>query len=381
MKLKWYQLSILLLVFSILLVACSSINPEQTPAGESTEIPIVISDIEIVSEGRIVPNETAQLSFFTNGQVEVVYVEEGDSVKKGDIVASLGNREEIEAGIAAAEAELLSAQQALQDLYDNAEILRANALRNIAEAEKVLRDAQYTVDNFTVPQDQIKYTATEGIIVTRKKLDEARVAFEPYKYYPSGDSTREDLKEDLDDAQSNLNTAVKRLEYETNLENAEANLQNAKNEYEKVKEGPNQDDIDALQARITAAEASVESAKAALDHLDLESTIDGIVVKQDLIIGQLVQAGQPMMIIADYSKIYAETDDLTEIEVVDISNGQDVTVVADALPDVEMTGIVEKIDNIFEEKRGDITYTARILLNNVDPRIKWGMTVVITFHE
>jgi len=381
MKLRWYQLLFLAVVFSILLVSCSSLNPEKTSVGEPTEIPIVISDIEIVSEGRIVPNETAQLSFFTNGQVEVVYVEEGDSVKKGDIVASLGNREEIEAGIAAAEAELLSVQQALQDLYDNAEILRANALRSIAEAEKVLRDAQYTVDNFTVPQDQIEYTATEGIIVTRQKLDEARAAFEPYKYYPSGDSTREDLKEDLDDAQSNLNTAVKRLEYETNLENAEANLQNAKNEYEKVKDGPNQDDVDALQARITAAEASVESAKAALDHLDLEATIDGIVVKQDLIIGQLVQAGQPMMTIADYSKIYAETDDLTEIEVVDISIVQDVTVVADALPDVEMTGVVEKIDAIFEEKRGDITYTARILLDDVDPRIRWGMTVVITFHE
>jgi len=381
MKSKLYLLFFLLLIISFVLVACSSINAEQTSSGEPTEIPIVISDIEIVSEGRIVPKETAQLSFFTNGQVEVVYVEEGDSVKKGDIVASLGNREEIEAGIAAAEAELLSAQQALQDLNDNVEILRANALRDIAESEKALRDAQYTVDNFTAPQDQIEYSPSEGILVTRQKLDEARAAFEPYKYYPSGDSTREDLKEDLDDAQANLNTAVKRLEYETNLQNAKANLQNAKNEYEKVKNGPNQDDVDALQARITAAEASLKSANAALDNLDLEATIDGIVVKQDLIISQLVQAGQPVMTIADYSQIYAETDDLTEIEVVDISIGQDVTVVADALPDVEMTGIVEKIDNIFEEKRGDITYTARILLDKVDPRIRWGMTVVITFKE
>jgi len=48
---------------------------------------------------------------------------------------------------------------------------------------------------------------------------------------------------------------------------------------------------------------------------------------------------------------------------------------------IEMTGTVEKIDNIFEEKRGDITYTARILIDEIDPRIRWGMTVVVTFKE
>ena len=72
---------------------------------------------------------------------------------------------------------------------------------------------------------------------------------------------------------------------------------------------------------------------------------------------------------------------LTEIEVVDISLGQEVVVVADALPDLELTGTVDKIGDVFEEKRGDITYTVRIVLDEVDPRLRWGMTVVITFKE
>ena len=377
------RLSVFLILFlsGIVLGACDSLPGGPAGETEPTEIPIVVADIEIVSEGRIVPNETAQLSFFTSGQVEDIFIEEGDSVKAGDIVASLGNREEVEAGIASAEAELLAAQQALDALYDNAEIAKANAAQAIAVSERAVRDAQYTLDNFTVPQDQSEYTAAEGIVVMRQKLDEAREAFEPYKYYPSGNSTRKDLKEDLDDAQANLNTAVKRLEYENALENAEANLQKAKEDYEKLEDGPDQDDVEAAEARISAAEAALASAKAALDHLDLEATIDGTIVAQDLIIGQLVQAGQPVMTIADYSQMYAETDDLTEIEVVDIKVGQKVTVVADALPDVEMTGTVEKINDIFEEKRGDITYTARILIDEIDPRLRWGMTVVITFKE
>ena len=76
-----------------------------------------------------------------------------------------------------------------------------------------------------------------------------------------------------------------------------------------------------------------------------------------------------------------ETDDLTEIEVVDISLGQKTIIVPDALPDLELTGTVEEISDQFEEKRGDITYTARIQIDDIDPRLRWGMTVAITFKE
>jgi hypothetical protein len=79
--------------------------------------------------------------------------------------------------------------------------------------------------------------------------------------------------------------------------------------------------------------------------------------------------------------MYAETDDLTEIEVVKVAVGQNVSVVPDAIPDLEVTGTVDQISDVFEEKRGDITYTAKILLNEVDPRLRWGMTVVITFNK
>ena len=36
---------------------------------------------------------------------------------------------------------------------------------------------------------------------------------------------------------------------------------------------------------------------------------------------------------------------------------------------------------MFEEKRGDITYTVRIRINEPDPRLRWGMTVEVTFAE
>jgi multidrug efflux pump subunit AcrA (membrane-fusion protein) len=381
MNSRIYKLAIILVLGAMIGAACGGISAPGGGEAEATPVPTVISDVEIVSEGRLVPRETEQLAFFANGQVEEILVDEGDQVLAGDVVARLGNREEIEAAIAGAEAELLAANQALDDLNENNDIAKANALQAIASAERAVRNAQYQVDNYTIPQEQQGLTAQQAVDKMKTILDEARQAFEPYKYYSSGNSTRKDLKEDLDTAQSDYNNAVKRLEYETGLENAKARLEEAKRDYETLKNGPDPKDVDSANSRIDAAKANLAAAKASLDNLDLVASIDGTVVTQDLIIGQNVTAGQPVMQIADFSQMYAETDDLTEIEVVDVSLGQKVTVVADALPDLVLNGTVDKISDVFEEKRGDITYTVRILLDDMDPRLRWGMTVVITFKQ
>jgi multidrug efflux pump subunit AcrA (membrane-fusion protein) len=377
---KRYSLKpfVILIIIGLVLSACSSAS---TTSNEATPIPIVAGGSNIVAEGRIVPREDAQLSFFTSGQVAEILVKEGDQVKNGDVLARLGNREDFETALANAELELINAQQALDQLNKNVKVNQANALEAVAAANRAVRDAQYQLDNFTVPVNQQKFTAIEGVKKMKELLDKARDAFEPYKYNPSTDPTREDLKDDLDRAQSDYNSSVRRLEYETELRRAESNLDKAMQDYEAMKDGPDPDDLAVGQARVKAAEKAVASADAALSHMELKATIDGTVVKQDLIVGQQVSAALPVMTIADFSQMYAETDDLTEIEVVDIALGQKVSVVPDAIPDLDISGVVDNINNIYEEKRGDVTYTTRILLQNVDPRLRWGMTVVITFQK
>jgi len=380
MKFKNLHVIFITIGIAVAIASCGSIqSPGSQP--EPTEIPVVISDTEIVAEGRIIPNEEVDLSFFTSGQVEELYVEEGDQVKKDDVVAILGNREELEAAIANADAELLTANQALDDLNENNEIAKTEALRAITEANRAVRDAQYQLDNFTIPTNQTQYETFEAVTVMKEHLDQARENFEPYKYRPSSNETRQDLKDDLEEAQSDYDSAIKRLEYETDLNEAQNNWNEAHEDLEILQEGPDPKDIEQAEARIRAAEAAFKSAEAALDHLELVATVDGTVVEQDLIIGQDVTAGQPVMKIVDFSKMYAETDDLTELEVVDVFIDQKVTIEPDAIPGLVLNGTVEKINEIFEEKRGDITYTAKIAIDDIDPRLRWGMTVLITFLE
>lgn len=250
----------------------------------------------------------------------------------------------------------------------------------MSTANKALKDAQYQLDNFTVPQNMKGMTPLEAIAKQKEILDQARENFEPYKYFASGDETRKDRKEDLDTAQSDYNTAVRWLQLETNLTEAGTRLEEALKDYQDFQTGPDADAVAAADARIKAAEGNLTAAKANLENLDLVATIDGTVVDMDLVVGQQVSPGSPVMRVADLSSLFVETDDLTEIEVVDVEVGQKVTVVADALPSVEMTGTVESINQVFEEKRGDITYTVRISLDDPDPRLRWGMTVVVTFE-
>jgi len=379
MKSKALPILTILLIASFLLAACSAL-PGGPGAGTPTPLPTVISQTNIVSEGRVVPRDDVELSFATSGQVEEVLAEKGDLVKTGDVLARLSNREQISAAIAGAEAELLAAQQARKKLDDDLALAQVQAAAAMSAANKTLKDSQYQIDNFTVPQNMLGRTPLEAIAKQKELLDVARDRFEPYKYYPSSNDTREDRKEDLDTAQSDYNTAVRWLQLETNLTEAETRLEEALKDYQDLQQGPDADAIAAAEARIKAADENLTAAKANLDNLDLKATINGTVVDMDLVVGQDVSPGQPVMRVADLSELYVETDDLTEIEVVDVQVGQKVSVVADALPEVEMTGTVESISQVFEEKRGDITYTVRIILDDPDPRLRWGMTVVVTFE-
>lgn len=380
MKSARIKFLILLVSAGLLATACGSIQPPGSEA-EPTEIPVVVSDTEIVAEGRIVPRDEVDLSFFTSGQIEEVFVEEGDMVHKDDVLARLGNREELEASIANAESDLLSAQQALDTLYDNNEIAKTDALIAVTDANRALRDAQYQLDNFTIPQNQVDFETFEAVTVMKERLDEARERFEPYKYLSSSNERRKDLKDDLEEAQSDYDSAIKRLEYETAVNEAQNRWDEAHKDLEILQEGPDPDDVEAAESSIKAAEAALKSAEAAFDNLELVATINGTIVDQELIVGQDVTPGQSVVKIADFSEMYAETDDLTELEVVDVSLGQKTTIEPDAIPSLVLEGTVTKISDIFEEKRGDVTYTAKILIDEIDPRLRWGMTVLITFIE
>jgi multidrug efflux pump subunit AcrA (membrane-fusion protein) len=399
MKPKVIWLITVLLLGGLLLAACDSIpglpGSEPTEEAAATEIPIVVADIEVVSEGRLVPYENVNLSFKSGGQVQEVLFEEGDQVESGEVIARLGNREQLEVAVANAELELLNAQQALDKLDDNVELDAAVALQAITDAQDDVRDAQRYINNLNAGSRQTDIdSAKADLVFLKDALDKARKKFKPYEDKPEDNLKRAALLSKLSDAQAkydnasrlvnNLQGSPSELDMaiaEANLAVAQAELAFAEDNYEKIKDGPDPDDLAAAQARLVAAETGLAAAQAALDDIQLTAPFSGSIVDLNIKAGEQVAPGVPVAVLADFSQWQVETDDLTEIEVPDIYLGQKVTVTPDALPDLELSGTVEYISDLFEEKRGDVTYTARILLDESDPRLRWGMTVVVVFEE
>jgi multidrug resistance efflux pump len=390
---KFIHYTVLLMLIGSLTAACGSILPSSANQAEPTPIPVVIADTQIVAEGRLVPDQFVNLAFKAGGQVAEVLVDEGETAKEGQVIARLTNQEQLEAAVANAEVELLNAQQARDALMENAGVNTALALQAIADAKDAVREAERHYVNLqkggrSTDIDQAK----ADVVLLKDSLEQAQKKFNDYAKRPEDNLRRATLLSKFAEAQQRYDDAVRLL---NNLEGpaseldlaiaqadiavGEAQLALAEKEYADLGDGPDPDDMAAAEARINAAETNLQAARVALENIELLAPIEGTVVDLGVKEGELVNPGQAVVVLADFSQWWVETDDLTEIEVPDISLNQAVSVTPDALPDLVLSGTVESISNIFEEKRGDITYTAKIRLDEGDPRLRWGMTVVVTF--
>jgi hypothetical protein len=129
-----------------------------------------------------------------------------------------------------AQADLADAKTELVDLYTNAENSQTSAMNDIATYAQAVRDAQYQLDNYTVPLYMAELETMEALDLMKEELDAAQAAFETYKHLSTSNLTRQRLEDDVDEAQNNYNSAVKRLNYEYELAVALDNLDKAQSD-------------------------------------------------------------------------------------------------------------------------------------------------------
>ena len=159
------------------------------------------------------------------------------------------------------------------------------------------------------------------------------------------------------------------------LDEALAAEAEAKHQYEISLDGPNAEQLALLEARLNNAKAQVAYAENNLANYELKAPFDGEVMDLNVSVNEMVGPEGWAVIVVDTSQWYIETSDLTELEVVDVA----LDITADALQGVEMSGIVDEISQSYKSQGGDILYTVRIKVDDIDPRMRWGMTVEVTF--
>jgi multidrug efflux pump subunit AcrA (membrane-fusion protein) len=393
------------LISALALGACGGFaTPEPTP--EISVAPIITSNL-VVAEGRVAPEKSAVLAFSQSGDIVEIRAKEGDIVKEGDVIIRLKEDKALQANLTLAEQGMLDAQQALDDVLKDEGVDRARAQQSLSDATEQMRNAQRSVYYYLIPSRVAILGMFEAADKLQETVDAARIAFEPYKnplvdstgfsimpatfcvpqsickgltIAPADDPFRK-YKQDLDEAEGDLNIAITQMRNAAQLLQAKAAVEKAQKDYDEVKSGPDPDKLASAQAHLKTAQLKLDEAKKDLADLTLRAPFDGTVARIDAKSGENISNGKPVVTIADFRNWKVETDNLTEIQVVKIDLDQPVKVAADALPGEKIEGVVDSIRDVYEEKRGDVTYTVTVKLVNPPPQLRWGMTVVTTFDK
>ncbi|MPN08281.1 hypothetical protein SDC9_155563 [bioreactor metagenome] len=296
--------------------------------------------------------------------------------------------------LAQAQQEELAAQQAYDD------ISQSTSSGSLAELNLAQAQYNYNVAYGNYWNRNSLQGSADAIALTRARLQilDNQIGDLEEKYNSMGESAdtetgkakvletlsqarldREDVQKLLNYYSSNPNS----LDVQTlkaKLDVAKSALEDAQRVVARLKDGIDPDQLAAAQARLTTAQAAVNNAQVNLDSLQLKASMGGTIVDVNVLPGQQVSALQTLMAVANYSSWVVETDNLTETEIVNVTVGQKVKVILDALPNVELAGTVTHINDRFVETRGDVTYTVTITLDETDPHMRWGMTAAVYFE-
>jgi HlyD family secretion protein len=411
----------------------------------------------LTASGTIEANEV-NLASESGGKVVAVRADEGDEVIKDqilvefddlllkaqldqakaavsqaqanyDLVASGLPVEQQQLAISTAKMEGLSAQQALDDIYQNVEIAASLALQEIAQADNAIDQATKRIDTLNSPADQADIDeAKAAVVLARDRLDKAQDKFEPYEKKREDNVTRATLLSRVAEAQNYYDTTVTRLNNligtaneldlalaEADLTMAEAQKEDAERRYAALVDGPDPDDVamaearletaranleaasaDPSQEQLAAAQAQIDSAKAAMnvlesqiDKLTLSSVIDGIVLERTIDPGEIALPGTPLFVLADLEDltitVYVAEDRYGEITL-----GQTAWVNVDSFPGESFPALVVHIADQAEytprnvqteEGRRSTVFAVNLNLENPEGKLKPGMPADVSFDQ
>jgi multidrug resistance efflux pump len=299
----------------LMMSACSPESTRVAPTVESN------TPVSLIAEGKLFPVNTLDQSFTISGTISEVLVEDDASVEEGQVLARISVSPEAITALARAHQEVLSAEQALDSL-------KSNAKKELLRSETEVFEWQVKVDN---------------------------------------------AQKEFDQDETDQNKAILALALE--------NLKLAEDKFEllKAENGLDPNQIALAEARVESANAALISAQTQMDAFELKATMAGTIVDLALQPGQKVVPGVSVITIADFSDMVIKTDNLSELDIPSVKTGQKTEIIFDTLPGITFSGEVIEINTRFEEKRGDVTYTVTVLLDQLQPELRWGMTAAVYF--
>lgn len=274
----------------------------------------------VVATGKIEPITKVEVKSKASGIVKKLYVEYGDRVKKGQVLAEL-DREEIQARVDQARAQLEASSASLNGT-------KADLIRAKVDAEGP-----------DVPLLKRAYERAQGMAKDGVVSASA-----------------------LDDAQKNYEMALNKQ----NVSKAQLQVLEAK--------------IGQAQGQVSQDRANLKQLEEQLSYTTIESPLDGIVLSRDVEIGDAVSSilvlgstATLVMTLGDTSEVYVKGK-VDESDIGKVYLGQPARIKVESFKDKTFTGKVTKISPMGVEKDNVTTFEVRVSINNPEGVLKAMMT-------
>ena len=274
----------------------------------------------VVATGKVTPITKVEVKSKASGIVKKLFVEYGDKVKKGQLLAQL-DKDEIQAQVDQSRAALQAAE--------------ANLASSEADYERAKVDAEGPdVPLLRRQYDRSVEMAKDGVVSASA----------------------------LDDADRNYKMALNKQ----NVAKAQVTVLKAK--------------IAQSQAEMARDKANLAQLEEQLSYTDIVSPIDGIVLSRDVEMGDAVSSilvlgssATLVMTLGDTSEVYVK-DKVDESDIGKVYLGQPARIKVEAFKDKTFYGKVTKISPMGMEKDNVTTFEVRVSINNPGGELKAEMT-------
>lgn len=287
---KWIIWALIALL--VILIGVAAIKARQKPKGEPVETDkVALREIrEIVSaSGKIFPEKEVKISSDVSGEVVELYVEEGDSVKAGQVLARI----DPEAYISAVERANAAVSGSKSDY--------ARAKSSIETSLAQLEQTKAQVENTRRIHERNKKLMADGVISAQ----------------------------DFENSESNL------AQLEANLRSAEAGYRAAKQAAESA------------EYNVASAEASLKEIKTSLSRTTITAPTSGIISQLNVeqgerVVGTIQMTGTEMMRIANFNSMEVQVE-VSENDILRVSVGDTASIEVDAYLDQKFKGVVTEM--------------------------------------
>ncbi|MEN9517641.1 MAG: hypothetical protein RLZZ381_229 [Cyanobacteriota bacterium] len=340
-RFNWLIVILIALVISGAGMYFVSRRKNAQPDMQPRTVPVQTQSLKVSFEasGTIEPITSVNISPKNAGRLTALYVEQGDKVKAGQLLARMDSAN-LTAELAQAQAELAQTQA------EYTKVLNGNRQEAIARAESQVLSAQAQAELSAKRLEKNRFLAQQGAIA-QLTLDE----------YLSTDKT------------------------------SRANLAEAQEQLQELEKGSRQEDIEQFKAKVAAAQAKVDLARTNLNDTGIYAPFNGIISQKYATVGAVVtpnvsasttSSATSSSILSIASGLEVNVD-VSEATIAQIKPNQTVEIIADAYPYRTFQGRVKQIAPEAIVENNVTSFEVKVELITGQAELRSGMNVDAVF--